>query len=180
MEAAAGSGLLLLGAFAALVVALISLGGCAGSATLAAESGSPALALQKAAQPETDTTPSAMVPIPPAALSTPEQRWGIAVAGIRLSAAGYMLDFRYRVLDAGKAAPVLNRRVKPYLVVEATGAKLSVPNTPKLGLLRQVASGANPDRTHFMLFANPGQMIQSGNKVTLVMGDLKVEDIVVQ
>ncbi len=173
-NAAAGTGLLLLGAFAALAVALGSLGGCA-STTMQTDK-------SEIAQSETGvaSTPPATVLIPPAALTTPEQRWGIEVAGIRLSAAGYMLDFRYRVLDAGKASPVLNRRVKPYLIVESNGAKLSVPNTPKLGLLRQVASGANPDRTHFMLFANPGQMVQSGNKVTLVMGDLKVEDIVVQ
>jgi hypothetical protein len=170
-SAASGHGLPPLGAIAALAAVLASLGGCAIPATKAGP-----IETAVAAAP----TPPVTVPIPPAALATPEERWGIQVTGIRLSAAGYMLDFRYRVLDAGKASPVLNRRVKPYLIVDSNGAKLMVPNTPKLGLLRQVASGANPDRTNFMLFANPGKAVQSGSKVTLVMGDLKVEDIVVQ
>jgi hypothetical protein len=164
-------GLLRLGAIAGVAAALASLGGCATTATKAGHTETAVAAAPM---------PPVTVPIPPAALATPEERWGVQVAGIRLSAAGYMLDLRYRVLDAGKAAPVINRRVKPYLVAGESGAKLMVPNTPKLGLLRQVASGASPDRTHFMLFANPGQTVQAGNKVTLVMGDLKVEDIVVQ
>jgi hypothetical protein len=166
--------LLPLGAIAVLAAILAFLGGCA---TPEVKAGSPDTAAAPVPAP---ASAAVAVPIPPDALATPEEHWGIQVSGIRLSAAGYMLDFRYRVLDAGKAAPVLSRRVKPYLVVDANGAKLNVPNTPKLGLLRQVASGANPDRTHFMLFANPGQMVQAGSKVTLVMGDMKVENIVVQ
>lgn len=169
-------GLPRLAAIAGLAVALAPLGGCSTATTQAEQQAEKAVA---AVPPPVAATASAP-PAPPAATASPEERWGIQVDGIKLSAAGYMLDFRYRVLDAEKASSVLNRRVKPYLVVDASGAKLMVPNTPKLGLLRQVASGASPDRTHFMLFANPGKAVQSGSKVTLVMGEMKVEDIAVE
>ncbi len=40
-----------------------------------------------------------------------EETYGIQVEGLRLSAAGSMLDFRYRVLDPQKAAPILNGKI---------------------------------------------------------------------
>jgi len=171
-------GLPRLAAIAGLAVALAPLGGCS-TATPQSEQQAEK-AVTAVPPPVAAPTPASAPLAPPAATTSPEERWGIQVDGIKLSAAGYMLDFRYRVLDAEKALPVLNRKVKPFLVVDASGSKLMVPNTPKLGLLRQVASGANPDRTHFMLFANPGKSVQSGSKVTLVMGDMKVEDIAVE
>jgi len=51
-----------------------------------------------------------------------ETAYGIQVEGLRLTAAGSMLDFRYRVLDAQKAAPFLNGKVQPALLDESRGA----------------------------------------------------------
>jgi len=45
-----------------------------------------------------------------------EEKWGICPNGIRLSAGGYMLDFRYRVFDKEKAAPLFSREITPYLI----------------------------------------------------------------
>jgi hypothetical protein len=59
-----------------------------------------------------------------------EDEWGVEVLGIRRTAGGYMLDFRYRVLDAEKAAPILDRRITPYLEIAESGAKLLVPQAP--------------------------------------------------
>jgi hypothetical protein len=107
-----------------------------------------------------------------------EEKWGIKVESTRLSAGGYMVDFRYRVLDANKAAPILDRRVRPYLVDQASGATFIVPNPPKVGQLR---SGKNikEGKIYFIFFANPGRYVKSGNKVNVVIGDCKIENIVV-
>mgnify|MGYP001375898294 CR=1 FL=1 len=105
---------------------------------------------------------------------------GIEIAGIRLSAAGYMLDLRYRVTDPEKAAPLMDRRIKPYLVDQASGGKLLVPATAKLGSLRQTPRANGGDRTYFMLFANPGRFLRPGDKVTLVVGDAQVENLKVE
>jgi len=108
-----------------------------------------------------------------------EQQWGVRVLGIHRTAAGYMLDFRYRVLDAEKATPILNRRIKPELLVEKDNRVLRVPVTSKLGPLRQSAKFAQQDRNYFMFFANPGKLVQRGDKVTIVIGDFKSEHMIV-
>lgn len=107
--------------------------------------------------------------------------WGVEVLGIHTSATGYMLDFRYRVIDAKKAAPLLDRRIKPapYIIVEKNNAKLGVPVTSKLGALRQTTFNVKPNRNYFVLFSNPSRHVRSGDKVTVVIGDFKVEHLVV-
>jgi hypothetical protein len=106
--------------------------------------------------------------------------WGVEVVGIRQSAAGYMLDFRYRVLDAEKATPLLDRRIKPELVVAKSGATLKVPVPPKIGALRQSAKYVKPNRNYFILFGNPGRHVIPGDKVSVVIGDFKAENLTVQ
>ena len=105
--------------------------------------------------------------------------WGVKVIGLRPSAAGYMLDFRYRILDAQKAAKLVNRKTKTYLIVEKDGSMLRVPVTSKLGPLRQSAQYAKENRNYFMFFANPNKHVKSGDLVTVVIGDFKVEHLVV-
>jgi hypothetical protein len=108
-----------------------------------------------------------------------EEQYGIKVESARLSAGGYMIDFRYRVLDAAKAAPILDRAAKPYLIDQATGAKFIVPNPPKVGQLRSGKS-IKEGKIYFIFFANPARYVKSGNKVTVVIGDCEIKDIVVQ
>jgi hypothetical protein len=105
---------------------------------------------------------------------------GIEVEGVRLSSAGYMLDFRYRVLDPVKAAPLLDRKIQPYLLDEASGARLAVPDTPKVGQLRTSSrSKVIPGRNYYIMFANPGRYLQAGSKVTLVAGDTRISHLTV-
>lgn len=105
---------------------------------------------------------------------------GIEVKGLQLSAAGYMLDFRYRVLDPVKAAPLLERKIQPYLLDEASGARLAVPDAPKVGQLRATSRNkVIAGRTYYMLFANPGRYLRAGSKVTLVAGDARISSLTV-
>ena len=93
-----------------------------------------------------------------------------------------MLDFRYRVLDANKAAPLLDGKSQPMLLDEAHGARLGVPESPVLGRIRQTARNNNImlDRNYFIMFGNPGKVLQSGDKVTLLLGQVKITDLTVQ
>lgn len=145
---------------AALLSALVLLGGCAGIDQVEPAHGPE----QQAAVPEVQTA------------------YGIRVEGLRLSAAGSMLDFRYRVLDASKAAPLLNGKIQPYLFDGSRGAKLGVPDTPVLGRIRQTSRNNNikENRTYFVMFGNPGKAVQSGDKVTLLLGEVKITDLTVQ
>ncbi len=108
-----------------------------------------------------------------------ENKWGIRIVGIRLSAMGYMLDFRYRVVDSEKASALFDRKTKPYLIDQGSDKKLAVPSPPQIGPLRS-SNKPEDDRGYFILFGNPGGFVKSGNKVTIVIGDFRVEDLLVQ
>jgi len=109
-----------------------------------------------------------------------EEKWGIKILSIRQSANGYMLDFRYRVIDSGKASLLLSRKEKPYLIDQASGARFMVPSAPKVGPLRQTAIKPIADRNYFTLFANPGKYVKPGSKVTVVIGEFRAENLVVE
>jgi hypothetical protein len=97
---------------------------------------------------------------------------------MRLTSSGYMLDFRYRVVDTTKAAPLFDRKMKPILRDEATGAQMVVPVPPKTGALRS-SNDPKLGRSYFMFFANPARFIKAGNTVTISIGEFSVGGIVV-
>jgi len=104
------------------------------------------------------------------------EKWGIELVAMRSTAAGHMVDFRYKVLDAEKADPLFKRQTKPYLIHQASGKVLAVPNTAKLGSLRNSNTPQN-GRIYWMFFGNHHGVVQSGDKVTVAIGDFKVADI---
>lgn len=105
-------------------------------------------------------------------------RWGIRIESLQLTAAGYMLDLRYRVLDAAKAAPLFDRRTRPVLKDERSGAVMAVPDPPKVGPLRS-ANEPKAGRTYFILFANPGHFIAKHRPVTVTIGRFSVSGLLV-
>lgn len=111
-----------------------------------------------------------------------EQSWGIKIEGMRLSAGGYMLDFRYRILDPDKASPLVDPKKKPFLTDQLTGAKFVVPAPAKVGSLRATANNGKPvaGRTYFVIFSNPGMFVKAGNRVTVEIGDFRAENLVVE
>ena len=65
-----------------------------------------------------------------------KREWGIEIVFVRQTAAGYMLEFRYKVVDAEKAKALFERQIKPMLTHTESGAKLIVPTPAKTGALR--------------------------------------------
>ena len=127
---------------------------------------------------ETQHTPSTGLP----SASSPEAVFGIRVDGLHLSAHGYLLDLRYRVLDADKAALLLDARKKVYLLDKAHDAKLGVPQSPIIGGMRQTSRNhvIYTDRDYFILFVNPGRAVQVGDTLKLAVGDTKVAELTVR
>jgi hypothetical protein len=115
------------------------------------------------------------------ALSALEAHWGVKPVWVRYSATGYVLDFRYRIVDPIKAQPLVDRRVTPHLIDEASGQRLGVPSFPTIGPLRQTTRGSMPEegRTYFVLFANPGRLVQPGRPVTIEIGDFRASGLIV-
>ena len=108
-----------------------------------------------------------------------KRQWGVEVLFVRQASAGYMLEFRYRVLDAEKAQALFERQTKPVLIHNETGARMIVPTPAKTGALRN----SNPPKTgnvYWMFFANPGKLVESGDTVNIEIGDFVAEDLTVE
>jgi hypothetical protein len=107
------------------------------------------------------------------------ERSGVEVVSLQRTGAGRMLDFRFRVVDPERAAPVLLRSTPAYLVHHATGAKLEIPET-RIGRMRQNTLKPEMGRTYFMLFNAAGRGVSPGDKVTVVIGEHRFENLTVQ
>ena len=108
-----------------------------------------------------------------------KRKWGVEVLFVRQTSAGYMLEFRYKVLDPEKAKPLFVRQTKPTLTHVDSGATFIVPTPPKTGALRN----SNPplaDHTYWMFFANPGKYVKPGDLVTIEIGDFVAKNIIVE
>lgn len=108
------------------------------------------------------------------------ERWGIQAESLKISAAGFMVDFRYKVLDPEKAAKVVNSKNQPYIIDEHTGKRVVVPALVNVGSLRHTGRNLKKDKKYFVMFANDGNIVKSGSPVTVVMGDYKLEHVVVK
>lgn len=107
-----------------------------------------------------------------------KRNWGVEVIGVHHVASGYMLNFRYRIVDPVKAKSLNDMKSKAYVIDEASGTRLAVPAMENVGELR---SGAAPeaDRTYFMIFGNPGRLVKPGGRVSVVIGNFRVDGLVV-
>jgi hypothetical protein len=108
-----------------------------------------------------------------------KRKWGVDIVGVRIVASGAMLRFTYRIMDAEKAKSLNDKRWNPYLIDEASGAKLGVPEMDKVGKLRQTGP-AQEGRIYWMVFGNPGQLVKHGNRVDVVIGNFRADGIVVK
>jgi hypothetical protein len=152
-------------------------------ALAALSSGCAAAAAGQAEDPPAAAEPTVQGQESPAAAATPSpdiaEQWGIEITSLRLTANDHMLDYRYRVLDAEKATDLFNRQIKPYLIHQPTGKVMSVPETAKIGPLRN-SNIPQEGKIYWMFFGNAGRIVQPGDKVTVVIGEFRVEDIVVE
>ena len=106
-------------------------------------------------------------------------KWGIELVAMRSTAEGHMVDFRYKVVDAEKAAPLFKRQTKPYLIHQESGKALAVPNTAKIGSLRN-SNTPQEGRIYWMFFGNHHRLVQKGDKVTVAIGDFRAKDLEVE
>jgi hypothetical protein len=102
------------------------------------------------------------------------EKWGIVPLSLRPTMGGALLDFRYQVVDAKKAAPLFDRKLKPYLVVD--GTRLSMPEDSQLGALR--ASLRNPPvagKSYYVLFGSGN--VKRGSRVTVMFGPCQLDGV---
>ena len=103
-------------------------------------------------------------------------RYGIDITLIGVTAAGGMIDFRYQVVDPDKAnALIHDLTLYPKLIVEDTGETLILRSLPHNHGVDLKLGG-----TYFFLLANARNAIHAGSRLTVVMGDARLEHLIVQ
>lgn len=155
----------------------------------------PAVDAVRAATPAPVMEPvTATQPVPTGPSTALEEHWGIQVSRVGLTMAGAAVDLCYRVVSAEKAAALAEGKAETYLIDQASGAKILMappietgvfPAHSRARMMRQ-GGGFPPapnrlaaGRTNSILLPNPSGILKSGSKVTVVMGDIRVEDLVV-
>ena len=100
-------------------------------------------------------------------------RYGIDVNLIAVTAAGGLIEFRYQVVDPDKAARLLHdATLAPAFVVEETGETLVMSSPP-----HRHGSELRLGGTYYFLMANAHNAVHRGTKLTLVIGDLRIEHL---
>ena len=169
------------------LVSMVSGAACAATKPVPDPTVNPAAAAaQPEAKPSAEADAKALEAADVSAAAGPDtqsaeiaQRWGIEVTSIRLTASDHMIDYRYRVLDAAKATDLFKRQIHPQLIHQETGRVLAVPSTAKLGPLRN-SNTPQAGRIYWMFFGNAGYLVKPGDKVTVVIGEFRVENLVVE
>ena len=100
--------------------------------------------------------------------------YGFRARLIGVTAAGGLVDVRFKILDKEKAAVLLNNpEYFPELIAEdGTLIKVPVESIQEMHLA--------DDGVVFMLFPNPGGVITPGSPVNIRFGDLELESILAQ
>ncbi len=99
------------------------------------------------------------------------QRYGVRVTLITVTKDGGRINCRFRVTDAAKAAEMLLKTENlPVLVAADSGATLKLPGSLEQETLRVGI-------VYNLLYPNVQNAVKPGDRVVLIIGDLRLEDL---
>ncbi len=104
-----------------------------------------------------------------------EEELGIQILSLRLTSADSLLGLRFRVVNSEKATPLFDRD-RPHMIHQASGAKLRTIGPPNHA---PQAARPEPEGRYAIVFGNTNRKVKHGDIVTILVGDYRVEDIVV-
>lgn len=100
-----------------------------------------------------------------------EKDWGIQLVMLRISAGGYMIEFRYKVLDVDKATVLSVNKEFPHLLSMKSKAKLDVPYGSTVGYLKSNRKFLKLNRNYITMFANENRHMLPGDQVRIMVGN---------
>lgn len=162
-------------------VALGLLAACLCSLVFAADEATPpglsSRALPKIPRPRTSRHASGEMPA--SAKQIYAMTWGVDDLTVKMAESGQLVRFSYRVSDARKAAALNEKTSTPYLLDEKAHAVLQVPTMEKVGPLRQ-SQTPEDGKSYWMVFSNKGSYVKPGHRVSVVIGSMRLDGLVVQ
>lgn len=109
----------------------------------------------------------------PVSMEEFEQVSGIRPKMIAVTAAGGIIDFRYKVVDAVKANTTMRDAQKfPLLVIDDTGQVMN----PGINHVIQLYEGIG----YFIFFPNVGGVVEPGMELSIMVGDTRYGPLVVK
>ena len=101
-----------------------------------------------------------------------EEKYGLRVNLVAVTAAGGLVDLRLKILDGEKAKLLLaDEKNFPSLFVE-NGVTLNAPADTKSQKIEIISGGVL-----FIMYPNSGNAVMQGSPVTILFGDTAVEPI---
>jgi hypothetical protein len=105
--------------------------------------------------------------------------WGVDQLTVKLAESGQLVRFSYRVVDADRAQALEDKASAPSLLDEKAHVALSIPVMDKVGPLRQ-SMPAETGKTYWMMFSNKGNKVGSGHRVSVAIGAIRFDGLIVQ
>ncbi len=92
--------------------------------------------------------------------------WGVEPIFLRVTANGYMVEFRYRVIDTEKALVLAARKIElmPRLKAMKSNARLAVPFFTTVGFIKSNRRFLKKGKNYTTFFANQGEHMLKGDK----------------
>lgn len=118
-------------------------------------------------------------PMPESARNYYAVYWGIDQLSAKLMESGALIRFNYRIVDATKAQALQDKAASPSMIDEKARVSLVVPTLEKVGPLRQAMAVEN-GKTYWMAFSNKGGMVKAGHRVSVVIGPVRIDGLVVE
>lgn len=135
----------------------------------------PPVGQQQAAEDTAPTEPDVAGSVRPVSTAV-EEHWGIQINGVRVALGGNGLDLRYTVVDPAKATNLFHLQEGTYVIDQASGKAIHVPFQKENQTSQKLVAG----RTYFALLPNKGQVVRTGSKVTVAIGNTRERDVLVQ
>jgi hypothetical protein len=103
------------------------------------------------------------------------ERSGVKITQVAATGDGGLVDLRFAVVDANKAAALHDPAHPPAVVDQRTGLVVK-------DLLMSHAHTApfKTGVTYYLVFNNPGDWVHRGDKVAVLLGDARVENVTVR
>jgi hypothetical protein len=105
--------------------------------------------------------------------------WGIDSLNVRQVESGELIRFSWRILDPERAKLLNDKKIEPELIDLQAGVKLVVPQLEFVGPMRE-SSSPQMGRNSWIAFSNVGRRVKPGDRVTIVVGQFHVDDLLVQ
>ena len=104
-----------------------------------------------------------------------EDQYGIRITMLAMTAGGGVVDFRFQVVDPEKANFYMHGPFEelPVLFVEDSGTLIKP---------REHTHHVNYEfgRTYYTIYRNPGGVVKAGSSITIILGDLRLTNVIVR